>query len=89
MPGDKAGLAPGMIVQGVNGRKFSRERVQDAIADSVTKRQVEFLLLEGDSFRTVTVPYADGPKYLELVRDPDKPDLLMNILKPVTSAAER
>jgi len=83
MAADKAGLAPGMKVAGVNGRKFSRERMQDAIADSVTKRQVEFLVLEGDTFRTFVVPYADGPKYLELTRDPNKPDVLMNILKPV------
>ncbi len=85
MAGDKAGLAPGMIVQGVNGRKFSRQRVKDAIADSVARRAIEFLVLEGDSFRTITVPYADGPKYLELVRDSSKPDLLMNILKPVVA----
>jgi len=83
MAADKAGLAPGMKVAGVNGHKFSRERMQDAIADSVTKRQVEFLVLEGDTFRTFVVPYADGPKYLELTRDPNKPDVLMNILKPV------
>jgi predicted metalloprotease with PDZ domain len=83
MAADKAGLAPGMKVEGVNGRKFSRERLQDAIADSVTKRHVDFLVLEGDTYRTMVVPYADGPKYLELVRDPAKPDLLMQILKPL------
>ena len=83
MAADKAGLAPGMKVAGVNGRKFSRERMQDAIADSVTKRQVEFLVLQGDTFQTFVVPYADGPKYLELIRDPSKPDILMKILKSV------
>lgn len=82
MAGDKAGLAAGMIVQGVNGRKFSRERLRDAIADSVTRRQIELLVLEGDGFRTITLPYADGPKYLELVRNPGQPDLLAQILKP-------
>lgn len=81
MAADKAGLTPGMLVQGVNGRKFSRERVRDAIADSTTKRTIEFLVLDSDAFRTITVPYADGPKYLELVRDPDKPDILTSILK--------
>ena len=82
MAADKAGMTPGMKVQAVNGRKFSRERLQDAIADSVTKRQVEFMVLDGDTYRTFTVPYADGPKYLEVVRDPNKPDILMSILKP-------
>ena len=67
-------------------RRFSSQRMKDAIADSVTKRQIEFLVLEGDSFRAFTVPYADGPKYLELVRDTSKPDILMAILKPVAQA---
>ena len=86
MAADKAGLAPGMKVEGVNGRKFSRERLQDAIADSVTKRRVEFLVLDGDTYRTFVVHYADGLKYLELTRDPNKPDLLMNILKPAAGS---
>ncbi len=82
-PADKAKLAPGMKVEGVNGRKFSRERLLDAVADSVTRRQVEFLVMQGDTYRTLVVAYADGPKYLELVRDPGKPDLLMTIAKPI------
>jgi S1-C subfamily serine protease len=31
MAGDKAGLAPGLQVIGVNGRKFSRQRLRDAL----------------------------------------------------------
>ncbi len=87
MAGDKAGLAPGLQVIAVNGRKFSRQRLRDALADSVTLRKVELLLQDGDRFRTVTVDYADGPKYLELVRDPGKPDLLADILKPLAVPA--
>jgi predicted metalloprotease with PDZ domain len=82
MPGDKAGLAAGLQVLGVNGRKFSRQRLRDALADSVTLRKVEVLLQDGDRFRTVALDYADGPKYLELVRDPARPDRLAEILKP-------
>jgi predicted metalloprotease with PDZ domain len=85
MPGDKAGLAPGMRVIGVNSKKFSRERLEDALADSVARRKIEFLLLEGEQFRTVTVENADGLRYLELVRNPERPDILGEILKPVAS----
>jgi predicted metalloprotease with PDZ domain len=85
LPGDKAGLAPGMRVLGVNSKKFSRERLDDALADSVARRKIEFLLLEGDQFRTVTVEYADGLRYLELVRNPERPDVLGEILKPIAS----
>jgi predicted metalloprotease with PDZ domain len=82
MIGDRTGLAPGMKVIGVNNKTFSRQRLLDALADSVALRKVEFLLVEGGSFRTVVLDYADGPRYLELVRDSSKPDILAEILKP-------
>jgi predicted metalloprotease with PDZ domain len=82
MPGDKAGLASGMQVIGVNSKKFSRQRLYDAVADSVTRRKIELLLLDGDNFRTVALDYADGPRYLELVRNPSRSDILSDILKP-------
>jgi predicted metalloprotease with PDZ domain len=89
MVGDKAGLGPGMEVIGVNGRKFSRQRLLDALADSITRRKIELLLLEGDRFRTLVLDYADGPRYLELVRDKSKPDILADILKPAGSGQPR
>ena len=81
-PADKAGLAPGMVAVGVNARKFTADRMRDAVADSVTKGQVDLLVLEGDSYRNIVVPYRDGPKYLELVQNPGKQDLLSRILAP-------
>ena len=84
LPADRAGLAPGMKVIGVNGKKFSPNRLRDAIADSVTRKKVEFLIEDGEDFRTVAVPYADGLRYLELERVPTKPDVLGEILKPRT-----
>ena len=83
MVGDRARLAPGMRVMGINGRLFSHQRLHDALADSVALRKLELLLLEGDRFRTITLDYADGPRYLELVRDESKADLLAEILKPI------
>lgn len=83
MPVDESGIAPGMKIIGVNGRKFSLDRFREAIADSVVNEQIEFLVLDGESFSTYEVKYADGPKYLELVRDPSKPDLLSQIFKPL------
>lgn len=89
LPADKAGLATGMTITGVNGRKFSGQRLKDAIADSVTNRKIDLLLLDGDTFRNVTLNYADGPKYLELTRTNDHPDTLAAILKPVTKDEEK
>jgi hypothetical protein len=73
-----------MQVIGVNKKKFGRQRLLDALADSVTLRKIELLLLDGEDFRTVVIDYADGPRYLTLVRDESKPDLLSEILKPAT-----
>ncbi len=87
MIGDRSGLAPGMKVIGVNGKTFSRQRLRDALADSIAQRKIEFLLVEGERFRTVVLDYADGPRYLELVRDPSKPDVLAEILKPAAGRA--
>jgi predicted metalloprotease with PDZ domain len=84
LPADKAGLAPGMRVIGVNGKKFSQNRLRDAIADSVTRKKVELLIEDGEEFRTVVVPYADGLRYLELERVSTRPDVLGEILKPRT-----
>ncbi len=88
MIGDKAGLGPGMKVIGVNGKVFNAQRLQDALAESVTRKKIEFLLIEGEHFRTVVLDYADGPRYLELVRDNTKPDRLAEILKPLEVPAK-
>jgi predicted metalloprotease with PDZ domain len=82
LPADKAGLAPGMRVIGVNGKKFGPNRLRDAIADSVTRKAVEMLIEDGEDFRTIVVPYADGLRYLELERVTTRPDVLGEILKP-------
>jgi predicted metalloprotease with PDZ domain len=82
MPGDLAGLGPGMKIVGVNGRKFSLDRFRDGVADSVVNGNIEFLVLDGDQFVTYTVDYKDGPKYLKLVRDPSRPDLMEKIYAP-------
>ena len=61
-----------MKVIGVNNKTFSRQRLLDALAQSVKRHKIEFLLVEGEDFRTVVLDYAGGPRYLELVRDPTK-----------------
>ena len=84
MPADEAGLAPGMKVVGVNGKKFTLDRFRDAVKDSTTRRNVELLTLDGDLFKTFTLPYAEGARYLHLVRHEESPDRLAEILKPRT-----
>lgn len=89
MIGDKAGIAPGMTTQGVNGRKFTGDRLRDALADSIANRKIEVLILEGDRYRNVVLDYADGPKYLEITRDESKRDILSDILKKKVEEKEK
>ena len=74
------------LVRAARAPLIARMDADDVSYPDRLRRQIEFLVLEGDSFRAFTVPYADGPKYLELVRDTSKPDILMAILKPVAQA---
>ena len=83
-PADRAGLAGGMTIAGVNERKFSGQRLKDGVADSVTRGKVELLVLDGEVFRAIPLNYSEGPKYLELTRATDHPDSLSTIFKPVT-----
>ena len=81
MLADKAGLAPGMKIIGVNGKKFTVDRFRDGVKESTTRRSIEFLLLDGEVFETVTLPYADGARYLHLTPNSDKTDRLADIMK--------
>jgi predicted metalloprotease with PDZ domain len=83
-PADRAGLAGGMTIAGVNERKFSGQRLKDGVADSVTRGKVELLVLDGEVFRAIPLNYSEGPKYLELTRATDRPDSLSTIFKPLT-----
>ena len=84
-PADATGLAQGMQIVGVNDKKFQPQRLRDAIADSTTRRNVELLVLDGESFRRFDIRYADGPRYLQLVRNSDRSDLLAKIYAPLRS----
>jgi predicted metalloprotease with PDZ domain len=86
MVGDRSGVGPGMKVIGVNGKAFSPQRVLDALVDSNRLRKITLLVVDGEEFRTIELGYGDGPRYLELVREPSKPDLLAQILKPIAPA---
>jgi predicted metalloprotease with PDZ domain len=88
LPAEKAGLAPKMKVVAVNNRAFNKDRLRDALSDSVTRRNIEFLVLDGDTYRTFKIDYAGGPKYLELARDGGKPDTLEQIMKAKRTPAK-
>ncbi len=84
MPAFKAGVAPGMKVVAVNGRKFTPEILLQALRAGVHSSQpLRLLVLNDDYYRTVSFDYHGGPRYPHLVREEGKPDLLSEIEKPL------
>ncbi|WP_156512782.1 sugar-binding protein [Planctomyces sp. SH-PL62] len=85
---DKAGLAKGDKIVGINDRLFSAEALRDALTASVERGKVDLLLADGDRLKPLSLAYRDGVKNLALVRDESRPDVLGEILKPRDKSAE-
>ena len=89
---DAAGLAPGMKIDGINGRRFSSDVLDDAIKASTARnaRALEVLVDNGDFYKTATLRYRGGPRWPHLERDKAVAvDELSKILAPQTPHATR
>jgi predicted metalloprotease with PDZ domain len=83
-PAYAAGVGPGMKLLAINSRRWSRERLHDAIQTAKTAHQpIELLIENKQFFRTYTIPYYEGEKYPHLERASSEPDRLSDILKPL------
>jgi predicted metalloprotease with PDZ domain len=81
-PAAKAGLAPGMKLIAVDGKKFDLFMIRDAIRLAKgTTSPMEILAQNGDFFKTYPVEYHGGERYPFLERAPGHPDLLSQIIK--------
>jgi predicted metalloprotease with PDZ domain len=81
---DRAGLGPGMKLVAVNGRRWSPDRLKDAVKATRTGGKLHLQAENGDFSQTFALDYTDGARYPHLERDASKPDLLADILKPRT-----
>lgn len=80
-PAFTAGLAPGMIVVAVDGRKFDPDLVEEILRNARRgKVPIEILARNYDTFSTFTVDYHDGPKYPHLTRVAEQKDRLDDII---------
>lgn len=83
-PADQAGLDQGMKLIAVNGRAWSAEILRAAVKSAATNTAPVDLLMENDDFyKTYSLDYRGGEKYPILIRDPAKPDLIADIIKPL------
>jgi predicted metalloprotease with PDZ domain len=81
-PAANVGLAPGMRVIAVNGRKWSPEILRDAIAHAKNSREpIELLAENGDFFQTYRLDYHGGERYPHLEPVNGRTDLLTEITK--------
>ena len=79
----RAGVGPGMKLIAVNGRKYSADVLDAALAAAQANRKpIELLVESADYYRLVSVPYFDGPRWPHLTRIEGTPDLLTQTLTP-------
>lgn len=93
LPAAQAGIAPGMKLVAVNGRRWTPDDLNEAIRQAKSGREpIELLIENEDFFRTYSVDYHGGERYPHLERINTKPDLLSEIAKmkapPVAAAKD-
>ena len=81
-PADEAGVAPDMKLVGVNGRKYSKDVLRDAIAASPHAGRVELLCENKEFYKTYVLDYRDGSRHPALARDNGARDHVSEILAP-------
>jgi len=86
-PADKAGVGPAMKLVAVNGRKWTPEVLRGAIKTAQTNiAPIELLVENEDFFVSCKADYHGGEKYPVLERDASRPDLLDEIVRPLSPA---
>jgi len=84
-PAYKAGVGPGMKLIAVNERKFSPDIMRAALkAAQENHRPIALLVENAQFFQTYSVPYFEGERNAHLERVLDQPDILSEILKPLS-----
>ena len=86
-PASNAGLAPGMRLVAVNGRKWSPDILRDAIKRAKnSKDPIEMLAENGDFYQTYRIDYHGGERNPHLEPVSGKTDVLTEITKMKAAA---
>ncbi|HEX4005400.1 MAG TPA: M61 family peptidase [Acidobacteriaceae bacterium] len=81
-PAYNAGITSGMKVVGVNGRVYTHDLLEDAMASAKEAgTPIALMVVIDDYYHTFNVDYRGGDKYPHLVRDDAKPDYLDELIK--------
>ncbi len=81
-PADQAGLAPGMRLIAVDGRRWTPDILREAIRRAKTgKEPIQLLAENGDYFKTYEIDYHGGERYPHLQPIMGKIDVLTEIAR--------
>ena len=84
-PAYQSGIGPGMKLIAVNGRKWTPAIVHAAIkAAQGNSAAIDLLIENAQVFQTYSVSYHEGDRNPHLERGSGQPDLLSNMLTPLT-----
>ena len=85
-PAARAGIAPGMKLLAVDGRRWTEDVLVDALRRAARDRkEIELLVANGDFYTTHRVRYTEGPRYPRLAREPGREDRLTRLLSPLAT----
>jgi predicted metalloprotease with PDZ domain len=88
-PAHLAGVLPAMRLLAIDGRKWTIGAARDAIvAAEKSTRPIELIVESGDAVHVWQVDYHQGLRYPHLVRNPDQPDRLSQIMAARFSGAQ-
>ena len=80
----KAGLGFGQRLAAVNGREYSDDLLYDAVKEAQrSHRPIQLLVEKDEMYRTISIPYFDGPRYPHLERVKNTADILTDVVKPL------
>jgi predicted metalloprotease with PDZ domain len=84
-PAAAAGLGPGMTVVAVDGKAYTPAVLRDAVTSARTRKTpIQLLVNNEGALLTYSLDYHGGQQYPHLTRDNSKPDLLSQIIAPLT-----
>jgi predicted metalloprotease with PDZ domain len=83
-PAYEAGLGPHMKIVAVGGRAYSKDTLDETIAQP-DQGKISLLVRNFDSIESHLIPYAGGLRYPHLERIPGTKDYLSEILQPRTA----
>jgi predicted metalloprotease with PDZ domain len=86
-PVAKGGVAPGMKLVAVNGRKYSDSGLKAAVAATKTTGKLELLTETGEFYKTHAIEYKGGARYPFLERG-EGTDVLTQIIQPRAGAGK-